>query len=283
MAHSQHDREIEQLNNLLTLDVDHVEVLSWDYHETICYPRNILSCCIRTGRADNYYEDVTYGERLYLTPGWFCLIPQNTCTRFGRTLDTTSITIHFSLEFSHGPDLYSGMKRGIRFYAPETVAALETCLRDPDKLRGACGIRGEVMRICFAHWPTPLPCSPEALAAYGPLFEYIRNRCTASLNVAELAAQMGRRQDVFTRSFRKAFGITPHDYIRKALVRRICARLSGDDRTIREIASDLEFSSEFYLSRFFKQNTGLSPRDYRARFGGNASRLHKFTLPPYHG
>ena len=45
------DRQIERLNDLLTLDIDHVEILRWDYHETIRYPRNILSCCIDTREA----------------------------------------------------------------------------------------------------------------------------------------------------------------------------------------------------------------------------------------
>ena len=64
------DRQIELLNNLLTLDIDHVEILRWDYHETIRYPRNILSCCIDTREADNYYEDADTGIRYRLTPGY---------------------------------------------------------------------------------------------------------------------------------------------------------------------------------------------------------------------
>jgi len=33
--------------------------------------------------------------------------------------------------------------------------------------------------------------------------------------------------------------------------------------SIKEIAAELGFGSEFYFSRFFRRHTGMAPRDYR--------------------
>lgn len=260
------DRQIEHLNNLLTLDIDHVEILRWDYHETIRYPRNILSCCLDTREADNYYEDAETGIRHRLTPGYLCFIPQDTRIRFHRTLDTTSITIHFSLEFIHGLDLYSAEKRITRCYDPEMTEGLKQCLNDPDKLRASCGIRSWIIRFCHDHWPARLPCPANAMLEAAPLFEYVRTHIDAELNVEALAEHLHQRPDVFSRAFKRKFGLPPHRFLTKALVRELSRRLADREKTIREIASELKFSSEFYLSRFFKQQTGIFPKEYRKRF-----------------
>ncbi len=260
------DRQIELLNNLLTLDIDHVEILRWDYHETIRYPRNILSCCIDTREADNYYEDADTGIRYRLTPGYLCLIPQDTRIRFHRTLDTTSITIHFSLEFIHGLDLYSAERRITRCYDPEMTEGLKRSISDPDKLRGSCGIRAWVTRFCHDHWPERLPCPAETMIENTALFEYVRKHINAELNVESLAAHFQQRPDVFSRAFKRKFGISPHSFLTRALVRKLSRLLADREKTIREIAGELKFSSEFYLSRFFKLQTGIAPREYRKRF-----------------
>lgn len=260
------DRQIEQLNNLLTLEIDHVEILCWDYHETIRYPRNILSCCIDTRNADNYYEDADTGTRFGLEPGYVCFIPQDTRVHFNRNEDTASITIHFSLEFIHGMDLFSAGKRITRCYDPKMVEDLKHCLEDPDKLRGSCGIRELIMRFCHAHWPEQLPCPADAMIENAPLFEYVQRHISAELNVETLAEFCSQRQDVFSRAFKRKFGVSPHQFLTKALIRKISKLLACREMTIKEIAGELNFSSEFYLSRFFKQHTGIAPREFRKRF-----------------
>jgi len=38
-------------------------------------------------------------------------------------------------------------------------------------------------------------------------------------------------------------------------------------KSIKEIAFDLNFEDEFYFSRFFKKNVGLSPKHFRESVG----------------
>jgi AraC family transcriptional activator of pobA len=45
--------------------------------------------------------------------------------------------------------------------------------------------------------------------------------------------------------------------------------LSG--KSVKEVAFELGFADEFYFSRFFKKNTGVSPVTFRARVGESAA------------
>jgi len=37
-------------------------------------------------------------------------------------------------------------------------------------------------------------------------------------------------------------------------------------KSVKPVAADLKFCSEFYLSSFFKRMTGISPSEYQAKF-----------------
>ncbi|MDX9981704.1 MAG: helix-turn-helix transcriptional regulator [Lentisphaeria bacterium] len=266
----QRDHAIERLNNLLDLDIDHVETLSFDFHQVLRYPRNILSFALAAeAGAGDYYEDVGNGAKLVFEPGFVYLLPVGSTVRFERSQRTRTVTLHFSLELVRGIDLLSQMDGCVRFYDPAAVERMRLCLEDPDKLRAACGIRQEVLRICHQFWPRQVP-DYDAVAGetYAEVFRLIRRHGDAALGVGDLAALMHQRQDVFSRSFKRAFGVPPGTVLRNALLRRVSGLLLDRGRSVKDVARELRFSSEFYLSRFFKKCTGLSPRDYRSQHHG---------------
>ncbi|MGN0188077.1 MAG: helix-turn-helix domain-containing protein [Candidatus Cryptobacteroides sp.] len=57
---------------------------------------------------------------------------------------------------------------------------------------------------------------------------------------------------------------TASDLISGALVIEICKMLQDTDKTVMEIADELNFSDQAVLSKFFKRHTGLSPLSFRA-------------------
>jgi AraC-like DNA-binding protein len=71
------------------------------------------------------------------------------------------------------------------------------------------------------------------------------------------------RQDVFSRKFTRELGLSPKAFVSRALVRKASLLLGGPGMTVKEAAGRLNFSSEYYFSRFFKQHTGLSPREFQ--------------------
>jgi AraC-like DNA-binding protein len=85
------------------------------------------------------------------------------------------------------------------------------------------------------------------------------------LDVAALAAAVGLSRAHFIRSFRAAFGETPHRYLQRRRIERAMAMLRNTDKPVTEICLDVGFTSLGTFSRTFRDVLGTSPRAYRRR------------------
>lgn len=93
----------------------------------------------------------------------------------------------------------------------------------------------------------------EELVSSGPVFR---------IRVADLAQTLGVGESTLSRNFHRDTGRTLKDYLKEQVIRRSKRSLTGT-ASIKEIAADLGFDDEFYFSKFFKRETGFSPRSYR--------------------
>lgn len=69
----------------------------------------------------------------------------------------------------------------------------------------------------------------------------------------------------FFRSFRKATGMTPMQYLRRQRMNIAQRRLVETSDSVKEIAEQVGYLDRFHFSREFKRWTGLSPKSFRAR------------------
>jgi transcriptional regulator GlxA family with amidase domain len=83
--------------------------------------------------------------------------------------------------------------------------------------------------------------------------------------VARLASVSGVSEAHFARAFRQAFGAPPHRYLLTRRIERAAALLRDTDLPIIEIAFDTGWNSLGTFGRTFRDITGESPRDLRAR------------------
>lgn len=262
-----HNREIEHLNNLLALDIDHVELLSHDFHRTLYFPRNIISFVLEANNGNNdYYEDLASEERLVFELGYVLFLPLNRGIRFERSLKTKSITLHFSLDFIYGMDVFADYGHSLRVYDPSMIRRMEEYLSESDKLRASCGIRQELLNFCYRHWPDKVSSRSCMINQYEAILTYARQHCDARLTVSTLAQMKHQRQEIFSRNFKKILGQSPHAFIQKILIQKISSMLLSS-ASIKEIAEELNFSSEFYLSRFFTKHIGISPKQFKTMYG----------------
>ncbi len=74
---------------------------------------------------------------------------------------------------------------------------------------------------------------------------------------------------------RKAIDESAKQYIIKQLVQKIRLRLSFEQKSINEIAYDLGFSEASNLTRFFKKNTGISPKEFRNKIKTDRADLFR--------
>ena len=100
------------------------------------------------------------------------------------------------------------------------------------------------------------------------LAEDIRMMLLSSTNSiphnAQIAESFHVSQRTAENAFKKAYGLTIHQYMLHIKVEHACFYLKNHpDMTLAEIARDLGFYDEFHLSRQFKRSCGISPSEYR--------------------
>ena len=85
------------------------------------------------------------------------------------------------------------------------------------------------------------------------------------LDVEALASAAHLSRAHFIRSFRDAFGETPHRYLQRRRIERAMALLRTTDKPVTEICLEVGFASLGTFSRTFSDVLGTSPRAYRRR------------------
>ncbi len=261
MIDSRRRTDIEQRIGLFALDVDYVDCLAHEIHQTLRYPRNILSFSLECGEGDSY-GDAERGLTLPFQPGFFYFLPKGNLIRFERSMKTRTLTCHFELTYRPGCDVFTKEIPCMMKYDPAGIRRIRRLLADRDSAAAAFCLKTEIMQICSEFLPDLSAEQMRGQEKFTGVLEYLRKNVSAGIGVAELAEFCNMRQDVFSRSFKKNFGVPPHQVICQELGRRVVEYLSLDF-SLKEIADALHFSSEFYLSRFFRKQYGIPPSVWR--------------------
>jgi AraC-like DNA-binding protein len=87
------------------------------------------------------------------------------------------------------------------------------------------------------------------------------------LDVRRVAAVAHLSEAHFIRSFRAAFGETPHRHLQRRRVERSMFLLRETDRSVTDICLDVGFTSLGTFSRTFREIIGETPSAYRAGNG----------------
>jgi AraC family transcriptional regulator len=95
------------------------------------------------------------------------------------------------------------------------------------------------------------------------VLQHIEDNGAEPVANAELAALCGMSAAHFSREFRRAVGLPPHQYLMKLRLKRACAALLGGETRIVDIAQDCGFTDASHLSRAFMAQHGMSPTAYR--------------------
>ena len=83
------------------------------------------------------------------------------------------------------------------------------------------------------------------------------------IDLAEAAAQAGLSSFHFLRVFRAVLGVTPHQYLIRARLRRAARLLADPARSITDIALDVGFADLSNFVRTFHRAAGVSPGAFR--------------------
>jgi AraC-like DNA-binding protein len=112
---------------------------------------------------------------------------------------------------------------------------------------------------------------PDAVPSYVHLLrakDLIDRRYAEPLDVATLAGAAYVSSAHFARSFKRAFGETPHRYMLRRRVERAAELLRGTESSVTEVSLDVGFASLSSFSRAFRELMGESPSAYARRWRG---------------
>lgn len=86
-------------------------------------------------------------------------------------------------------------------------------------------------------------------------------------SMAFYAAEFSLSTDAFSKKVKKQFSKSPSQLINERIILEAKKLLHLSYKSIKEISKELNFEDEFYFSRYFKKNVGVSPSSYRKNVG----------------
>ncbi len=97
--------------------------------------------------------------------------------------------------------------------------------------------------------------------------------------VTRMVALSGLAERTFKRRFTLATGMTPLAYIHHVRLEEAKQMLESGDTAVEGVAHDVGYSDASFFGRLFRRSVGLSPAQYRARFGRLARELDGLARP----
>ena len=100
-----------------------------------------------------------------------------------------------------------------------------------------------------------------------PVTEYLKVNYMNKVALSDLAQRVGMSVRKLQRRFQETFKTTPQKYVGKLRVLEACELLVGTKLPITEIALQVGFYDHSAFSKKFSELIGVSPREYRKRYG----------------
>lgn len=96
--------------------------------------------------------------------------------------------------------------------------------------------------------------------------DYIQKHFKEKIYLEEVAGTIGISSSYLSRLFKKDTGMCLQDYINEVRVERSANLLIYSDEPLSMIAEYVNFPSQSYFGRIFKEKKGMTPRQYREKY-----------------
>jgi transcriptional regulator GlxA family with amidase domain len=117
----------------------------------------------------------------------------------------------------------------------------------------------------------PLQFQLETADRFADLAAWIQSHLRSDLSVEVLAARTFLSVRQFSRAFKTRFRTTPAAFVEEARLGEATRRLTAQGTNIGSVARSVGYASEDAFRRAFERRFGVSPSNYRRRFGHSTS------------
>ena len=117
----------------------------------------------------------------------------------------------------------------------------------------------------YAVLPISAPHDDERISEAEALMQRQYNR---HLSIETLASQCNMSPRTFIRRFKAATGRLPGDYLQSLRITVAKSMLEDPTRTVQAVCSAVGYEDIAFFRKLFKRSTGMTPGQYRDKFGG---------------
>lgn len=203
----------------------------------LCSSRSTLYYPAGTTHSDHFY---TAGERRFLTVS---LNPE-----MNRRLLEEIGFIDYSVAFNSAEIFWLGGRICRELQSPDSLTSI---VLD--------GMANELL----VYSARSLDKSEKAPAWLKSARELIKDCCTRSVTIAEIAGTVGVHPLHLARTFRRFFGCSPGEYLRKCRIELASNLLLNSKESLAGVALLSGFADQSQFTRSFKQSTGITPARFR--------------------
>lgn len=239
--------------------------LPWHHHEgpTLCF---VLR---------GVFTETSGGERLTCTPDTLKVMPagERHCDEFDRG-DARGLLVETEPDRvvairSHAPVL----DERVAFHGGLPAALARRVYQEFRQVDEAAplAVEGLLLELLAAVSRSRVEALPNGMA---PWLGEARDRLHADVaprpSLAELAAEVGVHPVTLARAFRRTFGCTVGEYLRRLRIDRAAGQLATGTQPLAEIALAAGFADQSHFSNVFRRRVGMSPSVYRREVRGRA-------------
>ena len=137
----------------------------------------------------------------------------------------------------------------------------EACVEDPSQAEQVVAI---TLHNIFLQISTALRSRHQnAFRQSQKLRDYLEGCVEETPSLEDMAKLIGRSPSQTIRIFKREWGITPYHFLIERKLMKARVLLTGSVKSVKEIAYQLGFNSEYHFSALFKKKAGMSPKAYR--------------------
>jgi len=246
-------------------------------------------------------HDVHLGaEYRWLKPGDLVIVPENMLYASSNIRDCTGYCIHFKSEFLQ-PLLNGPLIELFPFFdfdtdhiinlTPEESSIIQQSFKDiiseyerfsherDHLLRNYIYILLLRMREIYRPHAKRIIEGASRSAGLANKFKHlVEKNFIQTREVRQYADQLNITPKYLADVVKETFGKTPRELINDMLLLEAKVQLGSTDKTVTEIAYELNFTDQPHFTHFVKQRTGCSPLEYREKWASNLVEAQWLTI-----
>lgn len=215
---------------------------------------------VNSGKGTVYTEH----GKIELLPNKIYIIPSG--LRFSYECDDylDKIYIHVRALLPDKSDALSACEKCLKFDDTEGLFELVKGFLPPDTAEKIVGIKAVISKIILLCMQSLKQKKVIGYSEYTKgVIEYIEHNLSVNLTAKKIAEELFTSSAKLRKTFKTETGTPLGKYIDERIMTRAESSVRSGSRSIKEISDSLGFCDQFYFSRCFSRQFGMSPLVYR--------------------